>query len=306
MPERQGSKMAKTKTHSSAAGTSATYKKESQFVQVLKRLSQNRFAMIGLGIVIVIILASILAPVLTPYEPDVFNASSAFEGSSLSHPLGCDNFGRDLLTRLLYGGRYSLVLGFLAAAASAVIGLILGTVSGYFGGWVDNLVMRFLDVLQAIPGTLLSIVIATALGSGFGNTIIALSIGGVPGITRMLRARILSERKSEYLEAASSINCSTGRIMFKHLLPNTVSPVIVNITMGIGATIMQAAGLSYIGLGVPVGTPEWGAMLSDGRSYIQSAPHLLLWPGLFIAITVLAVNMVGDGLRDAMDPRLKK
>ena len=306
MPERLGSKMAKIKTQGDVAVAAVTYKKESQFVQVLKRLSQNRFAMVGLGIVIIIVLASILAPILTPYDPSAFDAASAFQSSSLAHPLGCDNFGRDLLTRLLYGGRYSLILGFLAAAASAVIGLVLGTVSGYFGGWVDNLVMRFLDVLQAIPGTLLSIVIATALGSGFFNTIIALSIGGVPGITRMLRARILSERKCEYLEAASSINCTTGRIMFKHLLPNTVSPVIVNITMGIGATIMQAAGLSYIGLGVPVGTPEWGAMLSDGRSYIQSAPHLLLWPGLFIAITVLAVNMVGDGLRDAMDPRLKK
>lgn len=299
--------MAKKKIQDSAsANATVTYKKESQFKQVLKRLAQNRFAMTGLVILILIILSSILAPILTPYNPEEFNATVSFQGSSLAHPLGCDKFGRDMLTRLLYGGRYSLVLGFLAAAASAVVGLVLGTISGYFGGWVDNLVMRFLDILQAIPGMLLSICIATALGNGFGNTIIALSIGGIPGITRMLRARILSERKCEYLEAASSINCSTTRIMFKHLLPNTVSPVIVNITMGIGATIMQAAGLSYIGLGVPVGTPEWGAMLSDGRAYIQSAPHLLLWPGIFIAVTVLAVNMLGDGLRDAMDPRLKK
>jgi peptide/nickel transport system permease protein len=296
--------MVKTKTKSGSA--SVVYKKESQTVQVFKRLAQNRFAMLGLAIAVVILLASIFAPLIAPYDPDAFDTKSAFAGSSLAHPLGCDSFGRDMLSRLLYGGRYSLSLGFLAAAASAVVGLVLGTVSGYFGGWVDNLIMRFLDVLQAIPGMLLSICIATALGNGFGNTIIALSIGGIPGITRMLRARILSERKCEYLEAASSINCSTNRIMFKHLLPNTVSPVIVNITMGIGATIMQAAGLSYIGLGVPVGTPEWGAMLSAGRAYIQSAPHLLLWPGMFIAITVLAINMVGDGLRDAMDPRLKK
>lgn len=288
------------------ANAPATYKKESQAMQVLKRLSANKFAMLGLGVLILIVLASIFAPVLTPYQFDKFDPKNSFAGSSLAHPLGCDKFGRDMLTRLLYGGRYSLVLGFLAAAASAVIGLILGTVSGYFGGWVDNIIMRFLDVLQAIPGMLLSICIATALGNGFGNTIIALSIGGIPGITRMLRARILSERKCEYLEAAASINCSTTRIMFKHLLPNTVSPVIVNITMGIGATIMMAAGLSYIGLGVPVGTPEWGAMLSEGRAYLQSAPHLLLWPGVFIAVTVLAVNMLGDGLRDAMDPRLKK
>ncbi|MCI2048837.1 MAG: ABC transporter permease [Lachnospiraceae bacterium] len=293
-------------TKTMTAETHIRYKKESQFMQVLKRLAQDRFAMTGLGILIVIILLSTFAPVITPYSANAFDPKVALQGSSMAHWLGCDKFGRDMLTRLLYGGRYSLLLGFTAAAASAVIGLVLGAFAGYFGGWVDNLVMRFLDVLQAIPGMLLSICIATALGNGFLNTIIALSIGGIAGITRMLRARIMSERKSEYLEAAASINCSTSRIIFKHLLPNTVSPVIVNITMGIGATIMQAAGLSYIGLGVPVGTPEWGAMLSEGRAYIQSAPHLLLWPGVFIAVTVLAINMLGDGLRDAMDPRLKK
>lgn len=299
--------MSKKNVQENAAGQApAVNKKEGQMKQVFKRLVKNRTAMVGLVVLLIIVLASVFANVLSPYEPDTFSPTEAFKGSSLAHPLGCDRYGRDMLTRLLYGGRYSLALGFLAAAASAVIGLILGTLAGYFGGWVDNLIMRFLDILQAIPGMLLSICIATALGNGFFNTIVALSIGGVAGITRMLRARILSERKCEYLEAASSINCSTTRIMFKHLLPNTVSPVIVNITMGIGATIMQAAGLSYIGLGVPVGTPEWGAMLSDGRAYMQSAPHLLLWPGIFIAITVLAVNMLGDGLRDAMDPRLKK
>lgn len=290
----------------SAAQALAAVPKEGQMKQVFKRLIKNRTAMVGLTVLLIIVLVSIFANFLSPYDPEAFSPREAFARSSLAHPLGCDQYGRDMLSRLLYGGRFSLLLGFLAAAASAVIGLILGTLAGYFGGWVDNLIMRFLDILQAIPGMLLSICIATALGNGFFNTIIALSIGGVAGITRMLRARILSERKCEYLEAASSINCSTPRIMFKHLLPNTVSPVIVNITMGIGATIMQAAGLSYVGLGVPVGTPEWGAMLSAGRGFMQSAPHLLLWPGVFIAVTVLAVNMLGDGLRDAMDPRLKK
>lgn len=298
--------MAKKNIRAGQAQPEGIRKKEGQMKQVFKRLSKNRTAMLGLAVLILIVLASIFADIISPYDPSAFSPTEAFAGSSLKHILGCDRYGRDMLTRLLYGGRYSLALGFLAAAASAIIGLLMGTVAGYFGGWVDNLIMRFLDVLQAIPGMLLSICIATALGNGFMNTIIALSIGGVAGITRMLRARILSERKCEYLEAASSINCSTARIMFKHLLPNTVSPVIVNITMGIGATIMQAAGLSYIGLGVPVGTPEWGAMLTDGRAYMQSAPHLLLWPGIFIAVTVLAVNMLGDGLRDAMDPRLKR
>ena len=220
----------------SPAQALAVVPKEGQMKQVFKRLIKNRTAMVGLAVLIVIVLVSVCASFLSPYDPEAFSPREAFQGSSLAHPLGCDQYGRDMLSRLLYGGRYSLLLGFLAAAASAVIGLVLGTLAGYFGGWVDNLIMRFLDVLQAIPGMLLSICIATALGNGFFNTIIALSIGGVAGITRMLRARILSERKCEYLEAASSINCSTPRIMFKHLLPNTVSPVIVNITMGIGAT----------------------------------------------------------------------
>lgn len=281
-------------------------KKEGQAVQVLKRLGANPSAMVGLVVLIIIILASIFAPLIAPHDPTLLNPVNAFKKPCAEFLLGCDSMGRDQLSRLLYGGRYSLTLGLLAAGASAVIGLVLGTCAGYFGGWVDNLIMRFLDVLQAIPGMLLSICISTALGPGFVNTIVALSIGGIPGITRMLRARILSERKCEYLEAASSINCSTSRIMFKHLLPNTVSPVIVNITMGIGATIMQAAGLSFIGLGMPVGTPEWGSMLSAGRGFVQSYPHLLIWPGLFIAVTVLAFNMLGDGLRDAMDPRLKR
>lgn len=294
--------MAKTAIHNEPVRT----KKEGQAKQVIKRLSKNPTAMIGLVVLVIIILASVFAPVIAPYDPTLLNPVEAFELPSLEHLMGCDSMGRDQFSRLLYGGRYSLTLGLLAAGASAVLGLILGTCAGYFGGWVDNIIMRFLDVLQAIPGMLLSICISTALGPGFLNTVVALSIGGVTGITRMLRARILSERKCEYLEAAASINCSTPRIMFKHLLPNTVSPVIVNITMGIGATIMQAAGLSFIGLGMPVGTPEWGSMLSAGRGFVQSYPHLLIWPGLFIAVTVLAVNMLGDGLRDAMDPRLKR
>ena len=286
-------------------GKQGKQKKQGQFAQTMQRLSKNKGAMVGLAMIIFILLVAILAPLLAPYDYEAFSADIR-QAPSLKHLMGTDDLGRDMFSRRLIGSRYSLLLGFTAAAASAVVGLILGTCAGYFGGWVDSLVMRFLDILQAIPGMLLSICIATALGPGLGNTILALSIGGVAGITRMLRARILSERKCEYLEAASSINCTTPRIMFKHLLPNTVSPVIVNITMGIGATIMQASGLSFIGLGVPIGIPEWGALLSAGRSHVTDAPFLLIWPGIFIAFTVLGVNLLGDGLRDAMDPRLKK
>lgn len=281
-------------------------KKQSQFVMVMKRLLQNRTATFGLIVFGLIVLSAVFAPLIAPYSPTEINMNAAFATPSLEHIMGCDNMGRDQFSRLLYGGRYSLGLGLSATAIGAVGGIILGSIAGYFGGWVDNLVMRLADVMQSIPGNLLSIVISTVLGAGFGNTILALCIAGIAPASRMLRARILSERQAEYLEAAESINCSRPRIMFKHLLPNTISPLIVNITMSIGGKITAAAGLSYIGLGVQPPTPEWGAMLSAGKTYIRVYPHLLLWPGIFIAVTVLAINLVGDGLRDAMDPKLKK
>ncbi len=281
-------------------------RKQSQFVMVLKRLLQNRTATVGLIIFGLIVLSAVFAPLIAPYSPTEINMNAAFATPSREHLMGCDNMGRDQFSRLLYGGRYSLALGLSSTAIGAVGGIVLGCLAGYFGGWVDNLVMRLADIMQSIPGNLLSIVISTVLGAGFGNTILALCIAGIAPASRMLRARILSERQAEYLEAAESINCSKPRIMFKHLLPNTISPLIVNITMGIGGKITAAAGLSYIGLGIQPPTPEWGALLSAGKTYIRIYPHLLLWPGVFIAVTVLAINLVGDGLRDAMDPKLKK
>lgn len=286
--------------------TNKKRKKEGQFKQVIKRLSKNKTAMVGLVLFLFIILISVCAPLIAPYDPNKLDPAASFAPPSLTHLMGCDNMGRDQFSRLLYGGRASLGLGLSAALISAVIGIILGALAGYFGGWVDLLLMRFNDVLQSIPGNLLSIVISTVMGGGFLNTVIALSVGGIPGSSRMLRSRILSERQCEYLEAAESINCSKGRVIFVHLLPNTISPVIVNITMGIGFTIMAAAGLSYIGLGIQPPAAEWGAMLSAGRMYVQSKPYLLIFPGLFIAVTILAINLLGDGLRDALDPKLKK
>ncbi len=288
-----------------AAQVPAVHKKEGQMKQVFKRLAKNRTAMVGLTVLILIVLASVFAGVISPYDPNAFSPKEAFSGSSMQHLLGCDRYGRDMLTRLLYGGRYSLALGLLAAAASAVIGLILGTLAGYFGGWVDNLIMRFLDVLQAIPGMLLSICIATALGNGFVNTIIALSIGGVAGITRMLRARILSERKCEYLEAASSINCSTTRIMFKHLLPNCISVVIISTALQIPNAIFTESFLSFLGLGVNAPMPSLGSLASDALNGITSYSYRLIFPALVICLIVLSLNLFGDGLRDAFDPKLK-
>ena len=224
---------------------------------------------------------------------------------SAQHFFGCDDMGRDIFSRILYGAKYSISIGILAILLATVIGMFIGAVAGYFGGWVDNLIMRLLDVIQAIPGMLMMIVISAVLGPGYINTIIAMAFGSIPGMARMLRAQMLKERGNEYIEASTSINCSTPRIIISHLIPNCMSPIIVQATMGVAQTITLAAGLSFIGLGIQPPIPEWGAMLSSARQFIRMYPHLVIFPGLAIAVTVLALNLLGDGLRDALDPKLK-
>lgn len=280
-------------------------RKEGQLAQVMHRLSRNRVSMTGLVVILILIVLAILSPWIMPYDYTRMDMSNMYATPSWAHPFGCDELGRDIFSRALYGARASLSLGLLATLLSTAIGVVLGSLVGYFGGWVDTAVMRLLDILQAIPGMLLSIAISAALGSGFGNTIIALSIGGVPMTVRLLRGSILTVRKQEYIEAAEKINCSRLRIITSHILPNSIAPLIVSVTMGIGNTILAAAGLSYIGLGVQPPTPEWGAMLSAGKSVITRYPHLCVFPGLCIMVVVLCFNMLGDGLRDAMDPKLK-
>ena len=280
-------------------------KKQSQFKEVLKRLSRNTSAMIGLCIFLAVIVICVLAPVFAPYDPNEMDPNAIYAGSSWAHLCGCDNLGRDILSRLIYGGRYSLALGFTCALIGMFAGLFFGSLAGYAGGAVDNVVMRICDVWMAIPGMLLCIILSAVLGNGVIQTILAMSIGGIPGSIRGTRAMCLRERNMEYLEAAKAMNCSTGKIVFRHMLPNIVAPSIIGTTGQIGGSIMQASGLSFIGLGIQPPTPEWGAMCSSGRNFILTYPHLMLWPGVAILITVLAINMFGDGLRDAMDPRLK-
>ena len=287
------------------ADVTARRRKEGQFTQVLRRLSRNTSAMIGLVLIVLLILTAVFAPWITPYDYTKMDIKSKYSGSSMQHLFGCDELGRDIFSRCIYGARASLSLGLLASLVSTLVGVVLGSLVGYFGGWVDTVIMRLLDILQAIPGMLLSIAISAALGSGFGNTIIALSIGGIPMTVRLLRGSILTVRKQEYIEAAEKINCSKFRVITAHILPNSIAPLIVSVTMGIGNTILQAASLSYIGLGVQPPTPEWGAMLSAGKGVVMKYPHLCLFPGLCIMIVVLSFNMLGDGLRDAMDPKLK-
>ena len=280
-------------------------KKESMFFMTWKRLAKNKLAVAGLIVLIITALLAVFAPIAAPYgyeEQDLFNTLA---GPSREHWLGTDNLGRDMLSRLIYGGRNSLTLGLISVALAAALGVILGAVSGYYGGKVDMVIMRLLDVLQAVPAILLAIAISATLGPGYMNCILALTISQIPGFTRMTRASCLNVQGMEYVEAARSINARERRIIFKHVLPNAISPIIVQATMSVATSILTSASLSFIGLGVQPPQAEWGAMLSAGRSYIRSNPHVIIYPGITIMIVVLSLNMLGDGLRDALDPRLK-
>jgi ABC-type dipeptide/oligopeptide/nickel transport system permease subunit len=279
--------------------------KSSLFLETLQRMLKSPGAKVGSILFLLIILACVCASLIAPYSPNDMDLKNMFSPPSSAHWMGTDGLGRDQLTRLLYGGRYSLALGISASVFGAFAGVIIGSIAGYFGGKTETLIMRLMDIWSSIPGFLLCILISAVLGAGFFNTVLALSIGGVPEGARYIRAQILKERSKEYLEAAEAINCSKFSIMFRHLLPNVIQPILVNVTMGIGMVITMAAALSYIGLGVQPPTPEWGALLSAGRSHILNYPYLIMFPGLVIAVTVLAVNLMGDGLRDALDPKLR-
>ena len=283
----------------------AKVRKSSMFVEFCQRLTKSWSAKIGLFLMLFIILACVIGPYFTGYDLNWQDQSLMRAAPSAKHILGCDTLGRDMLTRLLYGGRYSLMMGILSAVLGAILGIAVGLVAGYFGGFTETIIMRFMDVWSSLPGMLLCILVSAAMGNGFMATVIALTIGSIPGGARMTRGQVLSERNREYIEAAESINCSKLSIMFKHLLPNVIQPSIVITTMSVGSTINMAASLSYIGLGIQPPSPEWGAMLADGKGYILTNPHLIAVPGIAIALTVLAINLLGDGLRDALDPKLR-
>ena len=280
-------------------------KKRSQFGEVWHRLKKNKIAVASLIVLILLFLTSALAPVLAPYNyaQEDFNAS--FAAPSKEHLLGTDRLGRDILSRLLYGSQQSLKIGIYSTAFAAVAGIILGALAGYYGGRIDNLIMRFLDVYQGIPMFLLCVTLAAVLGPSLRNAIIAIGISSVPGYARMMRASILTVGEMEYIEAARAINATDKRIILKHIIPNAISPLIVMITMSMGSSVLAGAGMSFIGLGVQAPIPEWGAMISDARSFLRGHGELALYPGICVIITVLAFNLLGDGLRDALDPRLK-
>jgi glutathione transport system permease protein len=270
------------------------------------RLRRNHFAMAGGICILLLILIGLAAPVIAPYDPVEQNYDHILEGPSLQHPFGTDNFGRDILSRVMYGARISLRLGLLGTAVGVVIGVVLGMIAGFYGGWADSVSMRLLDVQLAFPGLLLAITIIAVLGVGEINVIIAIGIFSVPIFARVLRGLILSLKQQEFVIAARAIGVPDRRLMFVHLMPNALAPILVIATLRLGTAILTAASLSFLGLGVRPPSPEWGAMLSEGRTYLQLAPHVAIFPGLAILITVLALNLLGDGLRDALDPKLKK
>lgn len=275
------------------------------WVEVLSRFSRNRLAMLGTIILILLILSAIFANVLAPYGFDDQDVSRALQGPSLQHLFGTDKFGRDQFSRVLYGGRVSLRVGIVAVAVALVFGGSLGVIAGYVGGKVDSVIMRIMDVLMAVPGMLLAVAIAASLGAGLGNMMIAIGIGNVPGYARITRAAVMSAKGNEYVEAARATGASNLRIILRHILPNSIAPVIVQATLGVASSITACAMLSFLGLGAAPPTPEWGGMLSTARDYLRTDAYMAIFPGLFIMITVFSLNVMGDGLRDAIDPRLK-
>ena len=281
-------------------------KKQSQIKEIFKRFKRNRMAVFGLVVIILLILCALFPSVIAPYGYDDQNLSEQFIAPCLAHPFGTDNFGRDILSRVIYGCRISLLIGLISVSISCVLGVILGCIAGYYGNKVDNLVMRFIDIMLAIPQMLLAMSIVAALGIGTENLILAIAIGSVPGYARIVRGSILSVKGQEYIEAARSIGASDFRIITRHIVPNCLAPIIVQATMSIVSAILSTASMSFIGLGIEPPTPEWGSMLSAGRAYLRDHWFVVTFPGIAIMLTVFAFNLFGDGLRDALDPKLKQ
>jgi len=269
------------------------------------RLRRNPVAMAGGAVVVLLLALSLGAPWIAPYDPLAQDLANNLAGPSASHLLGTDTHGRDVLSRIIYGAGISLKIGFFGMLLGCLVGVTLGLVSGYRGGWVDNLIMRLVDVQLAFPGLLLALCIIAIIGPGLENVIVAVGVFSVPTFARVTRAEALSLKQRDFVLAAKMLGAGDGRIMVQHLLPNSMAPILVIATLRVGTAILTAASLSFLGLGAQPPSPEWGAMLSDGRQYLTIAPHVATFPGLAILITVLAFNLLGDGLRDALDPRLR-
>ena len=293
--------------------TSDVRKQRTLAAETWRRFRKNKLALAGMIVLITLVLialSSIVIDLVTDnaiYNNYVIkqNLRLRLQGPSKAHIFGLDEFGRDILMRMIWAVRYSLFMGTIAIALSTVVGVILGSIAGYYGKVTDNIIMRFMDVLLAIPSMLLATAIVAALGTSLTNVLIAIAISYVPTFARTVRASVLTIKDQEFIEAARAMGASDFRIIFKYILPNSMAPLIVQSTLGVAGAILSIAGLSFLGLGIQPPTPEWGSMLSSARSYIREGWHITVIPGLGIMITILALNVMGDGLRDALDPRLK-
>ncbi len=274
------------------------------YARALAELISNRAAVIGLLVLVGFVLAAIFAESLTPYDPLQRDARGRLAAPTTEHPFGTDALGRDVLARVLYGGRVSLIVGFSAIAVAGLAGISLGLIAGYFGGVIDNAIMRVMDVILAFPGLILAIWLVAIFGSNLTNIILAIAFFGIPTFARLSRGSTLSAREMDYVVAARSMGANPWHILWRHILPAVSGPLIVLSTLSVSGAIVTGASLSFLGLGVDPPTPEWGAMLSDGRGYLRNAWWIAFFPGMAITLVVLALNLLGDGLRDALDPRV--
>lgn len=274
----------------------------SRALELWARFRRNRAAVAGLVVLGVFFFLALTAPLVIAYNPEENHLDEALRDPNSAHVLGTDHLGRDILARLVYGARFSLVIGFAAVGLGLAIGVPLGAISGYYGGWVDLTIQRVIDVLLSFPGFLLALSLVAVLGVGLDKVIIAVGLGVLPAFVRLVRASTLSIRYRGYVEAARACGAPSGLIIWRHVLPNVLGPVVIQGTLGLGSTLLTAAGLGFLGLGVQGPTPEWGSMLGEGRQYIFSNPNLATFPGLAIFLTVLGFNLAGDGLRDMLDP----
>lgn len=281
------------------------YKKKSQKLEIWRRFCRNKMAVIGLAMLCILIILAVFAEYISPYDPIEQNLKNRLQTPSSEHFFGTDELGRDIFSRIVYGTRISILVGLIAVGIACVCGSALGAIAGYYGGKLDSVIMRFMDVSMAIPSILLNIAIVSALGPGLQNMMIAIGISTTPRYCRIMRGSILSVRDQEFVEASRASGAGDFFIITKHIIPNSIAPMIVQITMSVGSAILSCASLSFIGLGITPPTPEWGAMLSTGRDFLRDSPHLTTFPGLTIMFAIYAMNLIGDGLRDALDPKLK-
>ena len=286
--------------------TSQKVKKKSRIKEIAHRFVQRKMAVVGVVIFCFLLLMALFAPLIAPYGEDEQDLSNTLAPMSAEHLFGTDVVGRDLFSRIVLGSRVSLFVGVISVSIALLVGGSLGAIAGFYGGKVDNLIMRFFDVTHAVPTMILAMCICAALGQGLFNTMLAVGIASCPGYARMVRASVMSAKAQEFVEAARANGASDFRIIIKHILPNCLAPIIVQVSMGVAGAILSAASMSFIGLGIQPPAAEWGALLSGSRAFIFNRPNLVFFPGLFIMLTIFSLNLIGDGLRDALDPKLKR